>query len=68
MRRLLKRWADDALQRENAELRAKVAALEAETETMALVIARDRERVKAELAAYSKARADAEGPLDERAG
>ena len=71
IRRFLARWADQTLakrvltleaQLEAEQLRVKV--LETERDTMALVIARDRARVQAESAAYSRARADHEGTPD----
>lgn len=65
---MLRRFADKMLQGQVAQLKAELAAKEriiavkdAELESMAAVIARDRERVKAETAAYSRQRAESEG-------
>ena len=44
----------------------QLAVANAEIESLANVIARDRERVKAESAAYARARADSEGVEDVR--
>jgi hypothetical protein len=41
--------------------RRTLAIVEAERDTLALVAARDRERVKAEIAAHARERAEAEG-------
>lgn len=43
-----------------------IAVLRAETESLAGVIARDRARVAAEMAAYNRDRAQSEGVSDER--
>ena len=66
--RLLARWTDQALTRRCAELQSALDAarlttkvIEAERDTMAAVIARDRERIKAEGACYARQRAEAEG-------
>lgn len=79
-RRLFARWGDAALRREVARLKEDLAAAqtalkseerrrevaEAETQAIALVVARDRERVKAELASFARQRADSEGEAHER--
>jgi len=73
--RLLERWADDALrslvarleteaadrEAELDSLKRQLAVTMAENETLAAVVARDRERIKAEGAAYARSRAEAEG-------
>ena len=66
---LLKRFANRTLQRRIAKLeqeleaaRRTIRVLEAERETLALVLARDRARVQAELAAYARKQAEAEQP------
>jgi hypothetical protein len=41
--------------------RRTLAVVEAERDTLALVAARDRSRVQAEIAAYARQRADSEG-------
>lgn len=68
MFRWIARYADDRLQERVAGLenelgtaKATMAIQLAELQAMAGVIARDRERVRAETAAYARARADAEG-------
>ena len=67
-RRLFVRWGNRNLQREvetlrkqlaerdadNDSLRREMRVREAEIETLAAVIARDRERIKSEAAAYAK--------------
>jgi hypothetical protein len=65
---MFQRFGDKALQRRVAELEAElsialrtVTIQAAEIQTLALVAARDRERVKAELAAYARSRAEHEG-------
>jgi hypothetical protein len=66
--RLLRRWADAALWHQVATLSTeldaagrKLAVVEAERDALAEVIARDRERIKAEGAAYARQRAESEG-------
>lgn len=73
IRRLLARWADRTLQDQIRDLqseleaeRRRLAVANAEIESMAAVIARDRERIKAEGAAYARQRAEAEGVSGER--
>lgn len=68
---LLKRYATAKLRRENDRLtadleaeRRRLAVVEAERDSMAAVIARDRERIWAEGAAYIRQRAEAEGMTD----
>lgn len=68
IRRLLRRWADAALTKQVADLeteldatKRKLTVAEAEVESMAAVIARDRARIKAEGAAYARQQAEAEG-------
>ncbi|MBL9163129.1 MAG: hypothetical protein JNL18_10375 [Planctomycetaceae bacterium] len=51
----------DGLTAELATAKATMAIQLAELQAMAGVIARDRERVKAELAAYARQRAECEG-------
>lgn len=46
--------------------RRKLAVAEAEIESLAAVCARDRQRIKAEVAAYARQQANAEGVTDER--
>lgn len=65
---MFKRFGDKALQRRVAELEAELSIAKrttviqaAEIQTLALVAARDRERVKAELSAYARNRAEHEG-------
>lgn len=73
--RLLHRWADAAVQREIDTLttaldaeRRRLEVANAEIEALAAVIARDRQRIQAEGAAYARQRAEAEGVThDERA-
>jgi len=69
----LRRWADHALQRHIQELestleaeRRRLAVASAEIESMAAVIARDRQRIAAEGAAYGRQRAEAEGVTNEQ--
>ena len=71
---LLRRWADATLRQAVADLetqldaeRRRLAVASAEIESMAAVIARDRERIKAEGACYARQRAEAEGVANERA-
>ena len=74
IRRLLKRFADAALQKRVVDLEQRLdaaerkqAVAETEVESMADVIARDRARIKSETAAYTRQQAEAEGrPNDER--
>jgi hypothetical protein len=75
IRRLLARWANAAhltalerLQREVADLQAElearnrtIAVQQGELDNLAAVVARDRARIKAEGAAYSRRQAEAEG-------
>ena len=49
------------LQAEIEALKRQITVLEAERDTMAQVLARDRQRVQAEGAAYARKRAEAEG-------
>ena len=52
-----------------SELESKsriVSILESERDSLAAVVARDRQRVQAECAVYSRQRADNEGVIDER--
>lgn len=69
---LLNRWADAALRQQAAELqsaleseRRRLGVANAEIDALAAVIARDRERIKAEGAAYARQRAEAEGVTGE---
>jgi hypothetical protein len=69
IRRLLARWADAALRQRVADLtteldaeRRRLTVAQAEIDSLAAVLARDRERIKAEGAAYARQRAEAEGP------
>jgi hypothetical protein len=78
--RLLARWADAAfqtlvgtLERKALDLQANIdardrtiAILETERDNLASVVARDRERIRAEGAAYARQRAEAEGVTNER--
>ena len=73
IRRLLRKWADAALQKQVAKLESeldtterKLAVSIAEIESMAAVISRDRARIKSEAAAYSRAQAEAEGNTNEQ--
>ncbi len=73
IRRFLKRFATARLQRQVERLSAELAAeqlktkvVEAERDNLAQVIARDRERIKAEGACYARQRAEAEGVTSER--
>lgn len=68
LRRWIRRYADarlqeqvDGLTNELAIAKATMAIQVAEIQTLAAVAARDRERVKAELAAYARNRAEHEG-------
>ena len=70
---LLKRYANRKLARENdrlvAELEAerrRLAVVEAERDTLALVLARDRSRIEAEIASYQRRKAEQEGAPNER--
>ncbi len=70
---ILKRWADASLQRQVTKLEAELEAgrravkvLEAERDNLALVLARDRSRIEAEIAAYQRRKAEAEGSTDGR--
>lgn len=47
----------DELEAENETLRRQLRISQAECDSLALVVARDRERIKAELANYAKATA-----------
>jgi multidrug resistance efflux pump len=65
---MLRRFADKCLQYRLAELEAELASRErtiriqqAEIESLAAVVARDRERIKAEAASYARQRAESEG-------
>lgn len=66
--RLLKAWADNSLRAEfDAEraaheaTRRLLAIAQAEIDSLAAVVARDRERVAAEAACFARKRAEAEG-------
>ena len=68
MKRLLQRWANAKLRRRVLELEAELEAarrtvkvLEAERDNLALVLARDRSRIEAEIATYQRRKAEAEG-------
>ena len=68
MFRWIARYADErlperiaGLENELAISKAAMAIQQAEIQTLAAVAARDRERVKAELAAYARSRAEHEG-------
>lgn len=68
LHKLLSPWADSVLRQQVKELESKLEAenrrlvvANAEIESMAAVIARDRERIKAEGAAYARSRAESEG-------
>lgn len=70
---LLRRWADAALVREATDLKQKLdttqrelAVTEAERDTLAAVVVRERARVEAETAIYNRNRAEAEGLRDEQ--
>jgi hypothetical protein len=70
---ILARWGDEALRRQVHTLesqleaeRRRLAVATAEIESMAAVIARDRERIKAEGACYARQRAEAEGVTHEQ--
>jgi hypothetical protein len=72
IRRLLKRWADPVLQKRLLELesqleaeRRRLAVSNVEIESLAAVIARDRERIRSEGACYARQRAEAEGVMNE---
>lgn len=65
MYRLLRRWADEALRAKLAELETELARLrsvnrvqQAELDSLAGVVARDRARVGAEMARYAKRQAE----------
>jgi hypothetical protein len=71
MMRLLSRWAEASTQARISKLEAdleaerlKVKVIEAERDNLASVVARDRERIRAEGAAYARQRADSEGVPD----
>ena len=73
IRLVLKRFADPALQSQVRELESQLEAehrrltvADAEIESLAAVVARDRERIKAEGACYARQRAEAEGVTNER--
>ena len=66
--KFLGRWADDSLRTRIHTLETqlesegrRLAVANAEIESLAAVIARDRERIKAEGACYARQRAEAEG-------
>lgn len=72
---ILKRYANRKLQRENQKLtadleaeRRRLAVVEAERDTLALVLARDRSRIEAEIASYQRRKAEQEGAPNERTG
>lgn len=71
--RILRKWATRRLRRQvdsvHTELDAARVALriaQAEIDSLAAVIARDRQRVQAEAAGYARQRAEHEGTNDER--
>ena len=64
VKRLEKRLLD--LQSQIDAKDRQIEVLQAEVETLALVIARDRARVQAEMAGYVRQRAEHEGLPDER--
>ena len=73
IRQLLKRWADAAFLKQVRELESQLEAehrrlvvANAEIESMAAVVARDRERIRAEGACYARQRAEAEGVTHEQ--
>ncbi len=73
IRKLLTRWATRSLQRQVAKLTAELEAerlktkvVEAERDNLAQVVARDRERIRAEGSCYARQRAEAEGIADEQ--
>ena len=73
IRRLLKRMADAALQKSVADLeqqldatQRRLSVADAEIESMAAVIARDRARIKSEGAAYTRRQAECEGQNHEQ--
>jgi len=73
IRRFLRRWADDALRKQVADLRTELEAerrrltvANAEIESLASVVARDRARIASEGAAYARQRAESEGVTSER--
>ena len=71
--RLLKRWAYSEMQKRVSDLETSLDAehrrltvANAEIESLAAVVARDRERIKAEGACYARQRAESEGTLNGR--
>lgn len=71
--RILQQWATAKVRRQNANLVADLEAhdrtikvMQAEIDSLALVVARDRERIMAEAAAYARQRAESEGVSNER--
>ena len=73
IRRLLKRWADAALEKRLTKIesdldatRRSLAVTEGERDNLAAVIARDRQRIKAEGAAYARQQAESEGVSSEQ--
>lgn len=72
--KILSRWANRKLQREVEKLQAnfdaerrRLAVANAEIESLAGVVARDRMRVASECAIAARTKADAEGTTHERA-
>lgn len=68
-----KRYANARLRRQVDELtaeseaaRREIKVLEAERDNLALCLARDRSRIEAEIAAYQRRKAEAEGRDDGR--
>jgi hypothetical protein len=68
LKKILRRWADVSLRQQILELESKLDAeerrstvLQTEIDSLAAVVARDRERIKSEGAAYARARAESEG-------
>ena len=61
--RLQKRLAD--LQSEIESRDRIIQVMQAEIDSLSAVVARDRQRIQAECAAYGRQRAEAEGTLDE---
>ena len=73
IRKLLTRWASRTLQKRVRDLesqleaeRRRLAVANAEIETLAAVVVRDRSRIQAETAAYQRAKAEHEGTTRER--
>lgn len=71
MKRILRKWADAAVTRDNTRLRDRVAELESrlkiqqlELDELAAVIVRNQKRVDAETAIAARRIADAEGRIN----